>query len=65
MENKRYSVDQRINGQRTYQRTTEVVPSSAKIYVNDNISCQCPVKTVDVYHKYNLKHGDVYCHLTL
>ncbi len=28
MENKRCSVDQRINGQRTYQRTTEVVPSS-------------------------------------
>jgi hypothetical protein len=27
--NKRCSVDQRINGQRTYQRTTEVVPSSA------------------------------------
>jgi hypothetical protein len=29
MENKRCSVDQRINGQRIYQRTTEVVPSSA------------------------------------
>jgi hypothetical protein len=29
MENKRCSGDQRINGQRTYQRTTEVVPSSA------------------------------------
>jgi hypothetical protein len=28
MNNKRCSVDQRINGQRTYQRTTEVVPSS-------------------------------------
>jgi hypothetical protein len=28
MKNKRCSVDQRINGQRTYQRTTEVVPSS-------------------------------------
>ncbi len=31
MNNKRCSVDQRINGQRTYQRTTEVVPSSAKL----------------------------------
>ncbi len=29
MKNKRCSVDQRIYGQRTYQRTTEVVPSSA------------------------------------
>ncbi len=28
MLNKRCSVDQRINGQRTYHRTTEVVPSS-------------------------------------
>ncbi len=28
MENKRCSVNQRINRQRTYQRTTEVVPSS-------------------------------------
>jgi hypothetical protein len=30
MKNKHCSVDQRINGQRTYQRTTEVVPGSAR-----------------------------------
>jgi hypothetical protein len=32
MNNKRCSVDQQINGQWTYQRTTEVVPSSGDSY---------------------------------
>jgi hypothetical protein len=35
MNNMRCSVDQRINGQRTYQRTTEVVPSSGWEYTHN------------------------------
>jgi hypothetical protein len=51
MKNKRCSVDQRINGQRTYQWTTEVVPSSVySITVSDTAITIQPIKcTVVLY----------------
>jgi hypothetical protein len=43
MQNKGCSVAQRINGQRAYQRTTEVVPGSAVLAVLCWQSCSiCP-----------------------
>jgi hypothetical protein len=42
MKFKRFSVDQRINGQRTLQQTKEVVPSSGKDHIYILLKKLCP-----------------------